>query len=73
MQGLQNEYSTIVGSPKNQNSFCQILIEMAGLESKDSLPASIQYYDDLKDDNSSKLKILFDDKLTEMIDKLKHL
>lgn len=74
MQKLQNEYSSILASSKDQNAFRQTFIEMAGLEqSKDDLQASVRYYDELKDDNSIKLKTLIDDKLAEVIESSKNL
>lgn len=68
MQKLQNEYSSILASSKDQNAFCRTFVEMTELEeSKDNLQASVRYYDELKDDNSIKLKTLLDDKLAEVI------
>lgn len=74
MQKLQNEYSSILASPKDQNAFCKMFVEMVGLEEpKDDLQASVRYYDDLKADNSIKLKMLLDEKLEEVIQSSKHL
>ncbi|KAL7298272.1 hypothetical protein TKK_0008624 [Trichogramma kaykai] len=74
MQKMQSEYSLLVRSSKNQNAFCKSLIEMSSIdELKEDFDSAEKYYDDLKCDNSEKLKILLDVKLTEMIESSKEL
>lgn len=74
MQKMHNEFASITASPKDQNAFCQAFVEMVSLDdSKDDLQASLQYYDELKKDNISKLKALLDEKLLEMIESSKNL
>ncbi|XP_014226525.1 uncharacterized protein LOC106652218 [Trichogramma pretiosum] len=74
MQKMQSEYSSLICSSKNQNAFCKSLIEMSSIdELKEDFYSAEKYYDDLKCDNSEKLKILLDVKLTEMIESSKEL
>ncbi|XP_003426910.1 uncharacterized protein LOC100679439 [Nasonia vitripennis] len=74
IQKLQNEYSSILASSKDQNAFCRTFIEMTELEeSNDNFQSSVWYYDELKDDNSIKLKTLLDDKLADVIESSKKL
>lgn len=70
---MQNEYAPITEAPKDQNAFCQTFVEMASLDSKDDLQASLQYYDELKKDTISKLKTLLDEKLVKMIESSQYL
>ena len=72
MQKLQKEYSSILASSKDQNAFCKTFVEMVALDDSD-FQASINYYDELRHDNSEKLKILFEEKLSETIDSSKEL
>lgn len=69
MQKLQNEFASITNSPKEQNKFCRLFTEMTSImDSKNDFQESIQYYNDLKNDNDEKLKILLDEKLVQMIE-----
>ncbi|XP_014205284.1 uncharacterized protein LOC106637132 [Copidosoma floridanum] len=68
MQKLQNEYTSALTSPKDKNTFCRLFTEMTTImDSQDDLQSSILYYDELRSDNNSKLEILLEKKLNEII------
>ena len=68
MLKLENEYTSILSSPKEQNIFYKYLAQLAGPKNnREDVEVLKKFYDELTFDNSNKLIQLYEDKLQEKL------